>query len=150
MKTIIISTTLALFMTLSAHAQECSPSTGDGPVDQQKSAVKKVADQVTLNWTAPQFLQDCTPISDDPSFAITQYHVYVSLDAPADNGMPPIDLPASQTTLTINVDSTSGVGPGSRLYYAIAARNEYGVSFLSNQPWVQVGGPPGRSEASAQ
>jgi len=150
MKTIITSILLFLSLTLSAYAQECTPSTGDGPVDQQKSAVKKLSDTVTIKWTPPQFLADCTPIADDPSYAITGYTVYISLDAPASTDLTGVNLPATQTELVVRVDTTTGVKPGSRLYYAIAADNEYGTSFLSNQSWVQVGGPPGRSTTSVQ
>ena len=137
-------------MATTANAQECTPTTGDGPVAQQKSAVKKLSDTVTISWTAPGFLADCTPISDDPSYAITGYQLFASLDAPANSGLPAINVPATQTSVTLNVDTTTGVKPGSRLYYAIAAVNEYGESFLSNQEWVQVGGPPGRSTSSVQ
>jgi hypothetical protein len=112
--------------------------------------VKKLSDTVTLSWTPPQFLADCTPMSDDPSYAITGYVAYISLDAPVSTELTGINLPANQTELVVRVDTTTGVRPGARLYYAIAAMNEYGTSFLSGQPWVQVGGPPGRSTASVK
>lgn len=139
-----------MLCTQNAQAQECTPTTGDGPVAQKKSGVKKLSDTVTISWTAPGFLADCTPISDDASYVITGYELYASLDAPANSGLPAINVPATQTSVTLNVDTTTGVKPGSRLYYAIAAVNEYGKSFLSNQEWVQVGGPPGRSTTSVQ
>jgi hypothetical protein len=133
----------------SAQAQECTPGEGDGPVDQTKSAVKKMDDQVTISWTAPEFLQDCTRIDSDPALALTGYSVRISLDAPVTSDLPTIDVPATQTSLTVRVDSTSGVKPGSRLYYSIASTNDFGTGPMSNQPWVQVGGPPGRAGASA-
>jgi len=148
----VVAFILGGMVSTSAQAQTCTPATGDGPVAQQKSAVKKLADTVVVSWTAPTELNDenCTPISDDPTYAVIRYNLYVSLDAPATSGLPPIEIPANQTSVTINVDSTTGVRPGSRLYYAISAENEYGASYLSNQEWVQVGGPPGRPDSSVQ
>ena len=147
---LVVAFILGGMLCQTASAQECTPATGDGPVAQKKSAVKKLSDQVTIKWTPPTFLADCTPISDDPSYAITGYVVYISLDAPASTDLTGVNLPATQTELVVRVDTTTGVKPGSRLYYAIQSTNEYGSSFLSNQEWVQVGGPPGRSTTSVQ
>lgn len=141
---LVVAFILGGMLAVPAHAQECVPATGDGPVAAKKSAVKKLSDTVTLSWTAPQFLADCTPISDDPSYAITGYVAYISLDTPATTELTGINLPPTQTELVVRVDTTTGVKPGSRLYYALQATNAYGTSFLSGQEWVQVGGPPGR------
>lgn len=145
----VIAFILGGMLASTANAQECVPGEGDGPVDQQKSAVKKLDDSVTISWTPPVFLQDCTRIDSDPALALTGYAIRISLDAPVTSDLPTIDVPATQTTLTVRVDSTSGVKPGSRLYYSIASTNDFGTGPMSNQPWVQVGGPPGRAGASA-
>lgn len=140
---------LALLLTLIAfplYAQTCEPDTGDGPVDPKHSAVKKLGDTVTISWTAPVYLSDCTPIADDPEFALTGYDVYVGFDVPADKALPPIELAPDQSQLVLTVDVPAG--PGTRLYYAIAAKNQFGESYLSGQPWVRVGGPPGKPEAA--
>jgi len=133
-----------------ASAQECVPDEGNGPVDQQKSAVKKIGDTATLSWVLPTFLSDCTPISDDPSFAITSVNVYVSINTPVTAALPPIEVPASDTSIELTVQDSGTADKTKRVYYATQACNQFGCGSLSAQPWVLVGGPPGRPEAAAQ
>jgi len=139
---------LALLFAAPSFAQVGCESTGDGPVNQQKSAVKKIGDTFTVSWTAPTELADadCTPIADDPAFAITSYEVYIEVDAPAQAGanFPPVaTLPATQTSFAGTLDFAA-LRPGSEVFYAVAACNQFGCSVLSDQPWHKLGGPPGK------
>jgi len=134
-----------------AFAQEGCLDAGDGPVAAQKSGVKKIGDAFTVSWTAPTELADvaCTPIASDPAFAVTSYEVYIEVDAPAQSGVnfPPVaTLPPTQTSFsgTLNFD---GVRPGSDVFYAVAACNQFGCSSLSEQKWHKLGGPPGKARS---
>lgn len=134
-----------------AQAQTGCEDTGDGPVDQTHSGVKRVGDTFTVSWAAPTELADanCTPIASDPAFAITNYEVYVEVDAPAqsDPAFPPVaTLPASQTSFSGTLDE-SAMRPGSNVYYAVAACNQFGCSSLSAQKWHKLGGPPGKPQS---
>ena len=149
MKSIMLA--VLLLFAVSAHGQVgCEPD-GDGPVLPQKSAVKKIGDAFRVSWAAPTELADadCTLIASDPAFAITSYEVYVSVEAPAQSGpgFPPIaTVPASQTEVTGTLAQPT-MRPGSDVYFAVAACNEFGCSRLSEQPWVKIGGPPGKATA---
>lgn len=132
-----------------AKAQECSPDTGDGPVQTGWAAVKKTTDSVTVSWVAPEFLTDCTPIAADPSLAITSYQFYASLDAPAQAALGAFEVPATQTSVDLVIANVDGVRPSSELYFAVVACNQFGCSSLSTQVVVKVGGPPGKALAIA-
>lgn len=136
------------FSSLAWGQEGCLP-TGDGPVQPNKSAVKKIGDPFTLRWSAPTQLADadCTPIASDPAFALTSYEIYISVGAPAQAGasFPPVaTVGASQMMLngTINFDT---LAPGNDVYFAVTACNEFGCSRLSEQAWIKVGGPPGKA-----
>ena len=150
---IAIVATFLLFMlsvaVTTAQAQVGCEPTGDGAVFPNKSAVKKIGDAFRLSWAAPTQLADadCTPIASDPAFAITSYEVYAEVGTPAQAGpsFPPLaTLPATQRELTGTLNFAT-LRPGSDVYFAVAACNEFGCSRLSEQPWVKVGGPPGKA-----
>jgi len=139
---------LLLLFALPAFAQTTCEDAGDGPVDQTHSGVKKIGDNFTVSWTPPTALADadCTPIESDPAFALTSYEVYVEVDQPNQSGaaFPPVaTLPAAQTSFTGTLDFAE-LRPGSNVYYAVTACNEFGCSSLSEQKWHKLGGPPGK------
>lgn len=145
----ILFIVLALGFSQLAWGQVGCESDGDGAVQPQKSGVKKAGDEFRVYWAVPTQLADadCTPIASDPAFAITSYEVYLQVDEPvqAGPGFPPIaTVPATQTELTGTL-SQPAIGPGSDVYFAVAACNEFGCSRLSEQAWVKIGGPPGKT-----
>jgi len=132
-----------------AHAQTGCEPTGDGPVDTQKSAVKKIGDTFTVRWTNPTQLADadCTPIDSDPAFALTGTEVYLQVGLPVpggDNFPPVVTLPPEQVSFVGTLDQAA-LKPGENVYIALKACNQFGCSFLSNQPWMKIGGPPGNA-----
>lgn len=135
-----------------AHAQEGCESPGDGAVNPQKSAVKRIDDNYTVSWAAPTELADasCTPIASDPEFALTSFEVYVSLDAPVADLPPVATVPASQTSVSGSIAGVTGVRPGADIYFAVTACNQFGCSSLSNQEWVKIGGPPVKPQSAVQ
>lgn len=141
---------LASLLFQPAHAQTGCEPTGDGPVDPQKSAVKKIGDSFTVRWTNPTALADadCTPIDSDPAFALTGTEVYlqVGLPVPGDNFPPVATLPPDQVTFAGTLNQAA-LKPGENVYIALKACNQFGCSFLSNQPWMKIGGPPGNAES---
>jgi len=144
---VLTAVVLGFFVIEPVFAQTGCEVTEDGPVDTQKSGVKKLGDSYTVSWTAPQFLADadCTPIASDPDFALTGYEFYVqtSLPVPGQNFPPAATLPPTQTSVSGTVTAREDT------FFAVKACNQYGCSFLSNQPWFKVGGPPGKPEGTS-
>lgn len=142
---------LALLFAAPSFAQQGCESTGDGPVAQQKSGVKKIGDAFTVTWVAPTELADadCTPIDSDPAFAITSYEVFIEVDqpVPGDLTFPPVaTLPATQTSFSGTLNFAA-LRPGSDVFYAVSACNQFGCSALSEQKWLKLGGPPGKANS---
>lgn len=140
MKHLLILIPILLALSVPVQAQECTPGDADGDIPNGWSAVKKADDTVTISWTAPAFLTDCTPISADPAFAVTGFEFYASLDAPVGRELTPFSLPPEQLSADVAIPDIEGSRPSSELFFAVTACNQFGCSPLSDQAKVKVGG----------